>query len=252
MISEGKAILDIKGQSHITRKMPVFYNPLMELNRTVSILLLNAIEDSDIQMAFPLAGSGVRGIRFSKELQKDKIRTLCFNDINPVAVRAIKRNIRINNVKKASVSHMDANLFLLNSKGFDYIDIDPFGSPNDFLDAAVKRLSREGILAVTATDTSALCGTHPKACLRKYWSVPARNDMMHEIGLRFLIRKCQLIGAQYDKALIPIYSYAKEHYMRAFFRCSKGKARVDEILLQHGMIGNAGPLWVGNLWEKEL
>ncbi|MCU0373510.1 MAG: ATP-binding protein, partial [Ignavibacteria bacterium] len=42
--------------------------------------------------------------------------------------------------------------------GFDYIDIDPFGSPCPFLDAAIKRLSRGGILAVTATDTSALAG----------------------------------------------------------------------------------------------
>ena len=45
-------------------------------------------------------------------------------------------------------------LAILHSKGFDYIDLDPFGSPNIFLDSAVKRLGRNGILAVTATDTA--------------------------------------------------------------------------------------------------
>ena len=37
---------------------------------------------------------------------------------------------------------------------FDYIDIDPFGSPNPFLAAAIGRITRNGIVAVTATDTA--------------------------------------------------------------------------------------------------
>ena len=44
---------------------------------------------------------------------------------------------------------------------------------------------------------------------------------MHEIGLRILIRRVQLAGSVYDKALIPILSYSKEHYMRVFFKCEK-------------------------------
>ena len=72
----------------------------------------------------------------------------------------------------------------MNSTGFDYIDVDPFGSPNPFLDAAIKRIARDGILAVTATDTAPLCGTYTNACRRKYWAVPLRNELMHEIGIR--------------------------------------------------------------------
>ena len=146
----------------------------------------------------------------------------------------------------------DANLFLLNSNGFDYIDIDPFGTPNPFLDSAIKRISRQGILAITATDTAALCGTYPDACQRKYWATPNRTEIMHEIGLRILIRKCQLIGAQFDKALIPIFSYSIEHYMRIFFLCEKGKKKVDETLAKHGNFNNSGPMWLGSLWEEKI
>jgi len=141
---------------------------------------------------------------------------------------------------------------MLQHPGFDYIDIDPYGSPNIFLDSAIKRLARNGILAVTATDTGCLAGTFPNACLRKYWAKPRRDEMMHETGLRILIRKIQLIGADHDKALTPIFSYYKDHYFRIFFICEKGKKRVDEIIKQHGMFNNAGPLWLGQLFDSKI
>ena len=64
---------------------------------------------------------------------------------------------------------------------------------------------------------------------------------MHETGLRILIRKIQLVAAQYDKALTPIFSYSKEHYMRAFLKNEKGKHKVDKILKLHGFFKDAGP-----------
>jgi len=124
--------------------------------------------------------------------------------------------------------------------------------PNPFLNNAVVRLSRRGVLAVTATDTSALAGAYPKACLRKYWAVPLRNEEKHEIAVRILVRKVQLVGAQFDRALVPVFSYAKDHYVRVFFRNTKGKEAVDSVLNQHGMYKQAGPMWLGELWDKKL
>ena len=190
-----------------------------------------------------------------KELPKGKIKTIAANDYDPKAFQAIKNNLRLNKIRSGDtirISCQDASLFLLSSFGFDFIDIDPFGTPNPFLDAAAKRLSRGGILAVTATDTAALAGTSPDACLRKYWAVPRRGSSQHEIGLRILIRKIQLVGAQYEKGLIPVFSYSKEHYLRVFLQCTKGKKFVDKLLKSHGMFKNAGPLWLGNLWDPGL
>ncbi|MBI4452774.1 hypothetical protein HY637_05060 [Candidatus Woesearchaeota archaeon] len=257
IINEGAAKIRINKIEKISKEMGVFYNPVMSLNRDISILLLNSVNKANMQTADPLAASGVRSIRFIKELGKNKAKNISINDINKNAVKSIKENLALNKIqyknnKKIFITNKDANLFLLNSNGFDYIDIDPFGSPNFMLDSACRRLARGGILAVTATDTSALCGTYPKACVRKYWAVPKRDFMMHETGLRILARKAQLIASQYDKALTPIFSYSKEHYMRVFFRNEKGRNKADEILKLHGIFNNAGPMWLGRLWDRNL
>jgi len=255
LTEEGNARVKVKKAKKISKEMGVFYNPIMKHNRDISILLLNSINKKNMQMALPLAGTGVRGIRFLLELGKGKIENISFNDNSKDAIKSIKNNLSLNKISiknKIKIYNEDANLFLLNSTGFDYIDIDPFGSPNSFLDSAVKRISREGILAVTATDTAALTGTYPKVCRRKYWAEPLKNELMHEIGLRILIRKIQLVGAQYEKALTPIFSYFKDHYFRVFFRCVKGKKDVDKLVEQHGMFDNSGPLWLGKLWDKKI
>mgnify|MGYP001602501355 CR=1 FL=1 len=257
IINEGSAKLKVPVVKKISKEMDVFYNPAMAMNRDISILLLGSINKKNMQIADPLAASGVRSIRFLKELGSDKIKKICVNDNDAGAVKSIRENLALNKIfhgknQKIEIKNEDANLFLLSSSGFDYIDIDPFGSPNYFLDSACKRLSRSGVLAVTATDTSALCGTFPKACQRKYWAVPKKDAIMHETGLRILIRKAQLVAGQYDKALVPIFSYSREHYMRAFLINDKGKSKVDDILGQHAYFNGAGPLWTGNLWDEKL
>ena len=252
-ITEGKAkIKSYKGK--ISKKLPVFYNPVMEFNRTSTILLLSALKKTNMQIALPLAGSGIRALRIIKELPKNKIKKIYINDYSEQAIKNIKENLKLNKIphSKVSLSNTEANLFLLRSKGFDYIDIDPFGTPNPFLDSAVKRLARDSILAVTATDTAALCGTYPKACKRKYFAHNLKNPIMHEIALRILIRKVQLIAAQYERALTPIFSYSKNHYMRVFFLCKKSKKATNEILKQHQMFNEYGPLWIGQLWDKKI
>ena len=251
MIIEGKAKIKVS-TGKISKKLPVFYNPVMKLNRDVSILLLKSI-NQPFRVGLPLAGSGVRGIRFLQELEN--IKSVDFNDLKPNFEFIMKENLALNKLKtskKAKIHNKDGNIFLLESKGFDYIDIDPFGTPNDFLDAAVKRVSRGGLIAVTATDTSALCGSFKNACRRKYWAEQENNELMHETGLRILIRKVQLIGAQYAKSLTPIFSYSKHHYMRVFFKSEKSKEQTDKVLKQHSFINNLGPMWTGLLWNKKL
>lgn len=252
-ITEGKAVIKAH-LGKISKDLPVFYNPVMELNRTFSVILLKATQRKNLQIGLPLSGSGIRAIRLIKELEKDQIKKIYINDLSKQAVKSINTNLKLNKIPKSkiSLSNTEANLFLLNSKGFDYIDIDPFGSPNPFLDSATRRLARNSILAVTATDTAALCGTHPKTCARKYFAHHQKTPLMHELGLRILIRKVQLIAVQYDRALTPIFSYSKEHYMRIFFHCVKSKQATDKILKQHSFFNDYGPLWIGQLWDKKL
>jgi len=284
MITEGKAKIAVPRAVKVSADMPVFYNPVMKSNRDLTVLLMKAaMKEYGIKkwrVADPMAATGIRGIRMIKEIGSSKIELLEMNDYSADAVALIKKNLLLNGIKtgkKVVVTNTEANKFLIESQGFNYIDIDPFGYPGTFLDAAMKRISRNGILAVTATDTSALAGSAPDACMRKYWAAPLRNGFMHETGVRIMVRLVQLLGAMHGKAMTPIFSYYKEHYIRAFFLAKSGAHRADEILMQHkeiiycGSCGNkgifansidcrncgkkmakAGPLWTGRLFDEQL
>ncbi|MBS3107961.1 hypothetical protein J4468_03520 [Candidatus Woesearchaeota archaeon] len=219
--------IKIPKDKNVSKKMPVFYNPIMKLNRDISVDILKTLECP--RVCLPMEGTGLRGIRFKKEMQCN----LVMNDISKEAYKLMKANLKLNKIKDVKVFNKDANILLRESEGFDYIDIDPFGNPSKFLDAAMQSLARKGILAVTATDTSALSGTFPKVCKRSYWARSYKTEFFNELGLRILIRKIQLIGTQYNKALIPLFSYSIHHYSRAFMKCEKSKIKCDEIIKQH-------------------
>jgi tRNA (guanine26-N2/guanine27-N2)-dimethyltransferase len=64
---------------------------------------------------------------------------------------------------------------------FDVIDLDPYGSPAEFLDGAVQSVSDGGMLAVTCTDMAVLCGNHCEACYAKYGSMSLKGKFCHEM-----------------------------------------------------------------------
>ena len=104
IIKEGKAAIKIKKADKISKEMDVFYNPIMKINRDISILLLNAIDNENMQIALPLAGSGIRGMRFLKELRKNKVKSVSFNDYSAKAVASMKNSLKLNKLKKKKKS----------------------------------------------------------------------------------------------------------------------------------------------------
>ena len=281
LITEGSAKIEIAGKlEKISRELPVFYNPAMAFNRSLTVLLLNSLDKTEMRILDLLAGSGIRSLRFLLELEKKKLKEIIINDGKKGFCRVMKKNLRLNKIKlskKIFLQEEEANRFLTSAEGYDYIEIDPFGSPNEFLNNALKHLAREGILGVTATDTAPLAGKYPATCQRNYWAKPLRGELQHEIGLRILIRKVQLIGAQFDKALMPLFSFYKDHYYRVFFFCEKGKQKADKVMVQHQYLlycpaclnrkvsffnkekcscGKefifVGPLWTGQLLDERL
>jgi len=270
MIQEHSIKLNIITEPIVSKRLDIFYNTIMSLNRTITILMMKTyFKDKKIRIADVLAGTGIRSLRLIKEFLHDKDYFVLLNDKNPEINKtfetALKDNFSDDEIKEikqnTKITNKDANLAMMQEKFFDYIDIDPFGSPNPFLDTAIKRTKSKGMIAITATDTSALCGTYPKACRRKYFAEPIRNHLMHETGLRILIRKAQLIGMQYDKALIPVLSISTHHYMRVFFKVITSKEKCNEIVKQHKFIDSKskitdekkyGPIWIGKLYDKEI
>lgn len=225
--TEGQASIIIDDAAIVTRKLEAFYNPKMKLNRDISILLLQARKQKDMKILLPLAGTGVRGVRFLQEVKG--INTLITNDFDNKAVQYIKENLKKNdleNDKRVDIRNEDANQLLTSLEtGFDYIDVDPFGSPNFLIENALRRVKTGGVLAVTATDTGALAGTYVNAGRVKYWATPALCPQQHETGLRILARKVIMHGMHQDKQLTPLLSYHHEHYYRIFFLVQKGRVK---------------------------
>ena len=159
-----------KASDYAPSKAPVFYNPIMELNRDFAILAIKTyqkIMKKEITFCEPLASTGIRGVRIAREVTN--IRKILLGDIKPKAIKLARLNIKSNGFEELiEVANQDAN-FLLNQFGapkkrFNVIDIDPFGSPVPYLDSAIRGLQNKGMLALTATDLAPLCGVHSKAC----------------------------------------------------------------------------------------
>jgi tRNA (guanine26-N2/guanine27-N2)-dimethyltransferase len=207
-----------------TKRMPVFYNPVKEFDRTLSVKVVKALRSKKVMDL--LAASGARGLRLMKEAGVEVV----FNDLNPEAVRLVKKNLKLNGLN-AIVHNKEANHLLYElGEYFDFIDLDPFGSPNPYLDSCIKFTARHGVLAVTATDTAALNGAKPKACLRKYHSSVKRHPFMKETGLRVLVKHVIEKGCEHEMALKPILSHYTKHYYRVYFKKDLGAGRCDALL----------------------
>ena len=127
-------------------KVP-FYNPTMEMNRDLSILVaqwLINISKKPIRFLDGLASSGIRGLRFANELDGEFNVTI--NDWDSDAFSLIKKNIEILKLKNTNALNCNLNSLLSDNK-FEYIDIDPFGSPAHFVDSALRSISNNGVIS---------------------------------------------------------------------------------------------------------
>ncbi len=286
-IEEGRAqILVPEIREIVSSDMPVFYNPKMRVNRDLAVLGLQYQCEKlgrELMVADPLSASGVRAIRFLKE-------TLCVgkvfaNDINEKATKIMEENFKLNEIpeEKYEIHREEANFFLRKNWGFgfDYVDLDPFGTPVPFIESVALSMKRGGILSLTATDTAPLSGTYPKTCIRRYGAKPLRNEFKHEVGIRILIKKVIELAAQYDIAMIPLFAYSHLHYFKLFFMKDRGAKLTNSLIDQFGYIlycfncmnrepvsdplkvkekcpvcGTkftvGGPMWLGKLWDEEF
>lgn len=221
---------------------PVFYNPEMAFGRSLSILVLRTYQKifrKKLHICDALAGTGVRGIRYSLEVPG--IQRTWLNDKNPLAVELIERNIRLNLLEHLSViSCLDANLMLLkNSYGdlrFDVIDIDPFGSPINFVESSIHAIKDGGLLCLTATDIPPLYGKYPDTCLRRYSSISYSTEFSHELAIRILVGAVARKAAQLDFSCNVLFSHYTRHYIRVYITLRRSVRRADESLKNLGYI----------------
>jgi tRNA (guanine26-N2/guanine27-N2)-dimethyltransferase len=277
-----------KPSDYAPSKAPVFYNPVMELNRDLAVIVLQTHQKllgREVSVCEPLTGCGLRGARFAVEVEG--VSNVFLNDIKPESARLARFNAELNKVEdRVEVANEDANLFLSRNaaprKRFDYIDIDPFGPPVPYMDSAIRALHNGGLLALTATDMAPLCGVHARACLRKYGGQPLRTEYCHELAVRLLTGCLTMMAAKHAISIEVKFSHSIDHYVRTYATVHYGARRADKSIQQMGYILHcfscfhretvtgiaspmkhvcpncgarlsvAGPLWLGRIADKKF
>lgn len=229
-VEEGGVTITVPGLSEDGIEESVFYNPRQERNRDVTIAALRAFRERTPDLETYLdatAASGIRGARAAA----DGWRVTCC-DRSHEAVELCSENLTRNGLE-GTVLHQDVNV-LFHQDAFDVIDLDPFGSPMPFLDAAVR--SARALLCVTATDTAPLCGAHYRAGIRRYGAVPQPTEYHPEIGLRVLLSAIVRTAARHDIAVTPVLSHVESHSVRTYLTMQDGAEAADRCIDQLGFL----------------
>jgi tRNA (guanine26-N2/guanine27-N2)-dimethyltransferase len=269
-VEEGGVEIEVPEQPDAGAGEGVFFNPDQELNRDLTVAVLRAYTEREERAETYLdamAASGARGVRAAAEGWDV---TLC--DTDPDAVALCRENLAGNDLD-AEVVERDVNA-LLHETYYDVVDLDPFGSPVPFADAAFQ--GARDLVCATATDTAPLCGAHFDAGVRRYSAIPRNTEYHAEMGLRILVSALARTAARYDVGVTPVLSHVSDHYARTYLelahRATDADAALDELGHVHhcedclgyetasGLIANppdacpscgsdrlltAGPAWLG-------
>lgn len=242
LTQEGRTTLSVPTEE--LKMLPAFFNPRGKLVRDVSIVCYDVYSKlnpkPNLSFADALAGTGARGIRVANEVPS--IERVILNDINSKALEYAKESAKLNNVEEKCIfSRSEVCSFLLTRKEsegerFDYVDLDPFGSPSDHIDCAMRSVREGGMLSFSATDSAVLCGVYPKVSLRKYLGLPLRSEYCHEVGMRLLFGLAAQSAMRFESGIEPLFCHHNMHYFRAYLTIRVGNAHSRENEKEIGFI----------------
>jgi tRNA (guanine26-N2/guanine27-N2)-dimethyltransferase len=266
-------------ESQVPPTDPVFFNPAAGANRDVSVAVTSALGGE--RFCDALAGVGARGIRVAKEAAEGIEVTMV--DFNREALKLAAKSAKSNGVgSRCDFVAQEARTYLHSRYGrgdkFDYVDIDPFGSPAPFFQAMVSAIANGGVVSVTATDTAALCGVYPSVSLRRYGALSLNSRFHHETAARILLNAVRAHAATFERGIIPVAAHSTRHYIRVYAKIEDGASKADASLKDVGYVSicsrcsdmtasarppgacekcggrerGAGPLWIGRLTNDEL
>ena len=301
---EGRTIVHLRDHQQRPSHMPRgpaaktgegFLNPAMAPARTRSVMLLADALENDwlvpegkmIRALDALCATGVRPRRWRKEIPDQERLRITANDLDSEAVEWARNSHSenpigdgidwepeegrfartIEGIVEDGIQWINGDAMnLMTQAPFQWIDIDPFGSPVKFLDTAIQSISRVGVLEVTATDTAALCGSAKTSALRRYGSVGITDSYMHDDATRILLGTIARIAAMHDKSMHPIMSLFDGHHVRVSVLLKKSK---DEATKWRDNIGYrirsepyhfaklperkySGPMWTGPIFDSDI
>ncbi|KAM8772708.1 tRNA (guanine(26)-N(2))-dimethyltransferase [Acanthopagrus schlegelii] len=188
-----------------------------------------------------LAASGLRSVRFALEVPG--LQSVTANDFSTKAAALIARNAQYNGVSHLlQASCRDASMLMYEMRGkkerYDVIDLDPYGSPASFLDAAVQAVSEGGLLCVTCTDMAVMAGNSGETCYSKYGSVSIKSKYCHEMALRIILHSLDQRAGVYQRYIQPLLSVSVDFYIRVFVRVFTGQVKVKNSASKQALVYN--------------
>jgi tRNA (guanine26-N2/guanine27-N2)-dimethyltransferase len=250
VVTEGKAEILFPSEKD------VFYNPVQEFNRDLTIAVINQaakpvlesrgvvpvlgeVHENGLTVLEALAASGLRSVRFAREIPG--LKNVIANDWSQQAVESIQRNVEHNHVDKiVTPRNGDASMAMYEhkkvSERFDVIDLDPYGSPTPFLDSALQSVADGGLLCVTATDMAVLCGNTPETCYSKYGAISLKSKSCHEMAIRIVLQCLEAHATRYGRYIKPLLSLSIDFYCRVFVRVYTGQAKCKESTSKLGHV----------------
>ncbi len=197
------------------------------------------------------AATGVRGLRLVEET--GAFRSFLFTESNPAAFAVLAQNLTGRAGTRAALADGRSPP---PDGPFDYVDVDPFGSPIPFVRAAFDAVRPGGVVAVTATDMIVLAGAQPAAALRRYGARTIRGRLGPESGLRILLAYLAREARASGRSIRPLLAYARDHHVRAYLEMAEAGPSPDPVGTIDpaawegpplGEPGPFGPLWLGPL-----
>ncbi|XP_072318372.1 tRNA (guanine(26)-N(2))-dimethyltransferase [Eucyclogobius newberryi] len=188
-----------------------------------------------------LAASGLRSVRFALEVPG--LNSVTANDFSAKAATLIARNAEFNRVNHlVEASCKDASLLMYEKRGkkdrYDVIDLDPYGSPSPFIDAAVQAVGEGGLLCITCTDMAVMAGNSGETCYSKYGSVSIKSKFCHEMALRIILHSLDQRAGVYQRYVQPLLAVSVDFYIRVFARVFTGQAKVKNSASKQALVYN--------------
>lgn len=258
-------------------KLKIFFNPKAVISRDFSIIAYSAFSKKFKGPKIfldALSGVGAKSLRVANEIKTIQVIA---NDVNYQAVKLGSRSAVLNNLDCYYISNEEACNFLsMYSKKYKrgmIVDIDPFGSPSQYIDCGIRAITNGGLLSVTATDLQVLHGIFKKTCKRKYYGMPIKTKYSNEIAIRLILGCIYLVASRLNVTIEPIFVENNLHYYRVYVKiinkpdnnnqigyvlhCKKcGNREINEQIQKCNNCANtteiAGPLWISKLFDNEF
>lgn len=179
-----------------------------------------------------LSATGLRALRYALEIPFST--SITANDLSPKATEAIKLNVQHNKLEskiKANTGNALVHMYsFAGEKGYDVIDLDPYGTAAPFIDAAIQAINHDGLLCVTCTD-SAIFASHGylEKTYSQYGGLPLKGEPCHEGGLRLLLHAIGSSAGRYGLSIEPLLSLSIDYYIRVFVRVRKSPDDVKKL-----------------------